>query len=247
MEMDAQYIEFTKRYLHIGLEWYNNLFGLVILGCATYYIVNFVQAFSDYSTDKRLSHKVALELTAKRVVMQLVVLVFFFCFTDGCLGIGLLKLIRKHNTENLAIGVVLLASVHFTRRTYARLRFDDILDEIHKNDGVYFSAKKRYSDMLIELETSIDIVEKQIDVLKSITPVSVLSVMASAIIKGEGIIINWNIYTLLFLVAILGIVLMSYDKLKTYQSLKLKQKKVKIKLNSFLENMPKRVESEDFI
>ena len=77
----------------------------------------------------------------------------------------------------------------------------DLIDKYSKGD--IKKNKKQYSRLLRWLDTDLYIANKQFDILKSLTPISLIPVLFGFIFKNGNnnnpIIINWSLYTVLYL------------------------------------------------
>ena len=78
----------------------------------------------------------------------------------------------------------------------------DLIDKYSKGD--IKKNKKQYSRLLRWLDTDLYIANKQFDILKSLTPISLIPVLFGFIFKdktnNEPIFINWNLYTILIFI-----------------------------------------------
>lgn len=168
-----------------------------------------------------------LKIIMKTKSIELLVFIVIFALMAFILNvtfsIDFLKSCDYKNFWSIIFAILMLKSFWSGRELYYFLNYNARIRETKKEiDGdikLENIMERHQSNYLLEKE--------KLEILKSLTPISIIPLLAGFVLKGESLSINWNWYTVIFLGALF---LYFYSLWKSYKNIKFcKYKEIEIK------------------
>lgn len=195
--------------------------------------LNICNIYQNSNKNKQLSLKVAVKIGFKAFFQQIGFLIALWLIILLCLQIDIFDLLIKHSLVKMGIIATVALSVYRGYVAYRNLRFYDFLDEIEQNKYDYNVSQLEYENALVNCRILTEILTQKIEILKSITPISIISILAPNILEGKNININWNMYTIVFIVISAFVAFLLYSYLKKLCATKQKYAAIEKRLNKY--------------
>ena len=203
-----------------------SLFALISL-------LNIYNTYQNSDKNKRLSLKTAVKIGIKNFFEKLIFSAALWLIMLMYLQIDILDFLLKHSLVMISIIITVTLSIYRGYVAYRNIRFYDFLDEIEQNKYNYNPSQLEYENALVHCRISIEILTQKIDIVKSMAPISIISILAPHILEGKNININWNLYTIVFATASAFAVFLLYNYLKKLCTLKRKHAIIEQRLNKY--------------
>lgn len=131
------------------------------------------------------------------------------------INIGEILDIRKY--WRVAIGLWVLIRLRSAPKLYRRLNDRDFLRNIKSGEYNYTTPENIFLELIEEYSVNIEMQIEKMGIMKSLTPISLLPLIAGYVLEGKDIKINWNWFTIA-MVAVLLIYL--YNLWKCYYDMR---------------------------
>lgn len=211
------------------LKIYNNLFVLLIFAIILCIAIKGIMVFRD--NNEKMTFRVALHIGFKKLIEQITVFVVLYFIINVCMEISVFRLLDEHKLIKLLIGCIMIYDTRYGYKAYGRLRFDDFLDDIENGKYAYCPTHQEYENLIIDYQASSELIKEKLGIIKSLTPISIITVIAGYVLKGEDIVVNWSGCTIVFVLIIILFVWSLYDNYKKLCTIRRKCAEVEKRLN----------------
>lgn len=225
-----------------ALNLYNNLFFVIIIIIIIAVLIKGFAIFSDNNENKKITFRVTLHSGFEKLIEQIIVFIVLCFIINMCIEINVINLLLEYGLIKIIIGGIAVYDLCYSYKVYGRLRFDDFLDDIEDGKYMYSPTQSEYENLIIDYKTSIELIKEKLGIIKSLTPISVITVIAGYVLEGEDIVINWNGCTIVFVIFIILCIWAIYDNFKKLCNIKLKLAEVEKRLNKnkYDDHIPKK-------
>ena len=213
------------------LNIYNSSFNLLILFIIIGIIIKGISVYQENDKNKKMTFRVTLHIGLKKLTEQIIVFVVLQFIISVCIDVSILHLLFEYSLLKLLVGSVAIYDLRYAYKAYGRLRFDDFLDDIEDGKYAYCPTKQEYENLIIDYQASYDLIKEKLAIIKSLTPISVITVIAGYVLDGEDMTINWHGRTIVFVLTIILFVWSLYDNYKKLCIIRHKFAEVEKRLN----------------
>lgn len=140
----------------------------------------------------------------------------------------------------ILFGVWMITNIISGKKLYCELNFREYLREVRKGAYQYTTPENilmgemEHCNLIYTLQT------ERLGILKSLTPISLIPLIAGYILKGKNITVDWNWYTVVFFAMI---IIYFYNVWKCYSDMKFWKKRA-WKIQEELRNMHVKKKSQ---
>lgn len=214
-----------------ALNIYNNIFTILFISILFWVVIKVMTIYQDNDKNKKMTFRVALNIGFKKLIEQLIAFGALCFIINMCIEISIFHLLLEYRLIKVLIGSVVVYDLWYTHKAYGRLRYDDFLDDIENGKYAYCPTQLEYENLIIHYQMSVELIKEKLGIIKSLTPISVITVIAGYVLKGEDIVVNWNGCTIIFVLIIILFIWSLYDNYKKLCDIKHKCLEVEKRLN----------------
>lgn len=221
-------------FLDIGrkvLKIYNNTFFALIIVLIFCVILKGMLIYKDNDQNKKMTFRVALHIGLKKLAEQVSAFFVLCVIINMCIDIDIFHVLLEQKLIKLLVGGIAAYDLWYARKAYGRLRVDDFLYDIEEGKYAYSPTQLEYENLIIDYKKSMELVSEKLSIIKSLTPISIVTVIAGYVLKGEDIVVNWNGCTIIFVLIIILFIWSLYDNYKKLCNIKCKCAEVEKRLN----------------
>lgn len=210
------------------LQIYNDLFNFLIFVVIMWFFIIGMDSYMRMKANRDGTWYNFKEAVVKKLVEMFMVAIVVWCIItilDVTFSIDVLTLFNVERNGKLILGIWLVVNIVSGRRVYIKRRFSHELNEIMYGDykeyaeNVLLDEINRYSNLFM-------LQKEYLGILKNLTPVSLIPLVAGYIVEGKIPGIDWNWYTIVFVAALLIYIFALW---KCYDNMKiLKMREVEI-------------------
>ena len=183
------------------IKLYNNYFGAVL----SLVIISLIfVAFSLYLKNKNESDEkwYCFVYTLKKKLIEMLVMLLFtwilILFLNETFSIDLIKMIHLSKYWKLIFGIWVWLNIVSGKKLYDRLNFSDFIQKVKKGNYRYTSPENIMLEIIDRYNANYVLQVERLGILKSLTPISLIPLIAGYVIEGKNIEIDWNWYTVVF-------------------------------------------------
>lgn len=174
----------------------------------------------------------------KWVIWKKISEMIVFAIMIGCLVIMLEKvflidveaLLHISQYGKIIFSIWLIVNIISGKKLYAWQAFNDTLQKIKNEEYMNSSPENIMLDWLSRYNAQYTLETEKLGVLKSLTPISLVSLCAGYILEGKNILVDWNWYTTVFLILLLLYIYNLWKCYKSMQFLKIQQLEIEREL-----------------
>ncbi len=157
----------------------------------------------------------------KREVMQMIafgfIVYFLMFFLNEAVSINVVELLKLSKWWKIIFGIWIIVHIISGKELYDKLNFNDFLREVKNGNHSYTTPVNIFMNIIERYNANYVIQAEKLGILKSLTPISLLPLIAGYILEGKNIEVNWNWYTIAFFTIL---VLYLYNLWKCYKNMK---------------------------
>ncbi len=202
-----------------AINMYNSYFWLVIL--ITFLAIVSIGGNLYLKRENDDGKWYSFRAVLKREVIQMIVFGFIvyslFVFLKEGVSINVVELLQLSEWWKIIFGIWIMVHIISGKELYRKLRFSGFLKEVKNGDYKYTNPVNVFMDIIERYNANYIIQTEKLGILKSLTPISLLPLIAGYILEGKNIKVNWNWYTIAFF-TILAFYL--YNLWKCYKNIK---------------------------
>lgn len=162
--------------------------------------INLFLKMKNEDDEKWYSFFVTSKKELLQMLMQSVIVVILIIFLWESFNIDLVSLIKIGVYWKLIIGFWIVLHLKAGRALYKKLNFYNFLDDVKRRKYYYTTPQNIFLDIIERYKTNYEFEIERLGILKSLTPVSLVPLLAGYILEGKDVIVNWNWYTIIFFV-----------------------------------------------
>lgn len=213
------------------LNIFNSIFVLLLFSIILVIVIKGITVFLNNDKNKKKEFRVALHIGFKKIIEQIIAFSVLCSIINVCIEVSIIRFLVDYRLIKLLIGSVGIYDFRYGYKAYGRIRFDDFLDDIEDGEYAYFPTRQEYENLIVDYQVSSELVKEKLEIIKSLTPISIIPVIAGYVLKGEDIVVNWNGCTIVFVLIIILFVWFLYDNYKKLCIIRCKCAEVEKRLN----------------
>lgn len=208
---------------------YNKLFpfaillGVIFLVCRGIYLYYLMNVEND---KKWYSFRLICKQEIERMLMFVIGVFLFDFLISGAFSIKVSNYLDIHKYWKIAIGLLIIIRFRSAKILYRELNYQDFLRRVTSGENNYTTPENIFLNMIEVYNINIEMKNEKMEILKSLTPISLLPLIVGWMLEGKNVEIDWNWCTVA-IVAILVIYL--YNVWKCYYDMRFwKLRKIEI-------------------
>lgn len=187
--------------IKVILDLYNDFFIGILINAIFAFIFIAIILFFKMKQDgdnKWYKFSTVSKKELLQIIMQGIIALFLITFLKESFNIDLVRLLQIETYWKVIVGVWIVLHLKSGRKLYRNLNFFDFLDNVKSGKYYYTSPQNIFLDTIEKYKTYYELEIEKIGVLKSLTPISLVPLLAGYVLEGKDIIVNWNWYTIIF-------------------------------------------------
>lgn len=197
--------------IELGNRWSGQL---IILGLM-YLICIFFQIYEDKG--KRENFIWVIKRRCRNQVLSIVVILFFAHFLQMAMSFNLFRVINLKKYWLLWSFISLLLAYRSGKRSYDWLQFTDSVDKIEEDRLTYTTPEIEFTRIIRRYDATYDLKKEKLNLLKAISPISLMPVILGQYMADTNVKINWDIFFLCLcclFVGYMGWIVNTYKELR---------------------------------
>ena len=189
-------------YLNKYINIFNNNFSSFLIIILLFLVAIAMNLYSDKKEEgmKWIYFKIVI------IKKLMEISVFFFCcifivfFLNEVFSIKILESNYFSQYWKVVLSFFILCNISQGKKIYDEINFKDLLKEIADDKYLYSSPENIMLEMIERYHLNYSLEVERLGILKSLTPISLVPLLAGYIFEGKNIQVNWNGYTITFFV-----------------------------------------------
>lgn len=184
-----------------AISLYNDCFGLFMKFVILVFIIIGIMLYIKMKNEDSLKWYSFLCVIKKKLfemscfaIMTWILIVFL----NDAFSIDMLSLLNAPQYWKIIFSVWVVGNIHSGMRLYDWLNYTDFLDEVKTGKYPYKSPEKIMLDMMDRYNAKYLLQTERLGILKSLTPISLIPLIAGYVLEGKNVNVDWNWYTVAF-------------------------------------------------
>lgn len=161
------------------------------------------------------------EYVIKKKLMEMLVFVIMFfiliIFLNEAFSIDILVLLQLSQCWKFIFSIWIAKNICSGKKLYDWLNFNNFMQRVKEGEYKYATPENIMMDIIDSYNSNYILQNEKLGILKSLTPISLIPLIAGYILEGKNITVNWNWYTVAFFAILF---LYFYNLWKCYKNMK---------------------------
>lgn len=202
------------------MKLYNNCFGSIVSVILFSLVVIGFNLYSKRKNDEDEKWHSYIYVIKKKLTEMIVFAIMIFIlivFLNEAFSIDIWGLLHVSEYWKIIFGIWIIKNICSGKKLYNWFNFNDFLQRVKK--GIYGNTTPEniMMDLIDRYNSNYILQNEKLGILKSLTPISLIPLMAGYILEGKNITVNWDWYTVAFFTIL---VLYFYNVWKCYKNMK---------------------------
>ncbi len=184
-----------------AISLYNDCFGLFLVFVIGGFIIIGIMLYIKMKNEDNLKWYSFL-CVIKKKLFEMVCFVsmvwILIVFLNDSFSIDILRLLNARKYWKIIFSVWVVGNVCSGKRLYDWLNYTDFLDKVKDGKYPYRSPEKIMLDMLDRYNAKYLLQTERLGILKSLTPICLMPLIAGYVLEGKNVNVDWNWYTVAF-------------------------------------------------